>query len=418
MKKTLWVVLTLVAVALLAVSCGTKAASAQVVILNNALPQLETSYQCYNAKEWHKAYSMKEIVESNFWYQPTDDTKTFTGKANDTYVDVTLYGGDSKSTTAYLIFGFKNRYVSFMYLNPKYDYDLYVGRGMSESYQCWNQNFSVVGREAILFVDSEVIIGDIFNTINKQTDQTVANASSWKIVDVDGKETTVSDAELKAATLLLAAGDKTADLELASQTIKNVQSFAPATYTKDTQVPASECARFTVALDAKGVYGCEPQYEENRAGTYYPTPKTKDLPLAGSYSMAELFAAYGVPEGTDFQTVSYADGYARDEAWDWISAKYMAYHASNELITLGKAQAKSDDSNFKIGFVASPKHVFQYIPADGTTLAKAIEFLTFEKEPKKVNVTHVNGTVDKLAYADALNLEFAADSDVLKVEFF
>lgn len=417
MKKTLWVVLTLVAIALLAVSCGTKAATAQVVILNNALPELETSYQCYNAKEWHKSYSMKEIVEDNFWYQPTDATEVSTGKANDTYIDGTLYGGDPKSTTAYLIFGFKNRYVSFMYLNPKYDYDLYVGRGMSESYQCWNQNFSVVGNEAILFVDDEVMLEDIFNTINKNTKQTVANAASWKLVDIDGKETVVTDAQLKGANLVLAADGKSADLEVAGKTIK-VQSFAPETYTKDTKVAATECARFTVALNAKGVYGCEPKYEENRAGTYYPTPKTKGLPLAGSYATADLFNKYGVEQCESVDVVCYADGFTRTEAWDWFTGKYIAYHASNELITVGKVQAKSDDSVWQIGYFVTPKAVFQYIPADGTTLAKALEFLSFEKEPKKVNVTHVDGTVEKLAYADVLNMELAADSNVLKVEFF
>lgn len=417
MKKTLLVVFTIVALALLAVSCGNKAATAQVVILNNALPELETSYQCYNAKEWHKSYSVKEIIENNFWYQPTDATEVSTSKANDTYCDVTLYGGDPKTTTAYLKFGFKNRYVSFMYLNPKYDYDLFVGRGMSESYQCWNMNYSVVGKEALLFVDDEVIVGDIFETINTNTSQTVANAASWKVVDVNGAETILTAAELRDATLVL-VGDKNVDLEAGSKTVKNVQSFAPATYTKDTNVPETECARFTVAINAKGVYGVEPQYEENRAGTYYPTAKTQDLPLAGSYATAELFEKYGVEQCENVDVVCYTDGFTRSEAWDWFTAKYIAFHASNELITLGKAQAKSDDSVWQIGFFVTPKAVFQYVPADGTTLAKALEFMTFEKDPKKAVITRTDGTSEKVAYADALNLELAADTNILKVELF
>ena len=55
----------------------------ELIVLNNAFEGLELSKQVYNAKEWHKCYSLKEIVEDNFWFIPSPDDEAVYGERLD-----------------------------------------------------------------------------------------------------------------------------------------------------------------------------------------------------------------------------------------------------------------------------------------------------------------------------------------------
>ena len=59
----------------------------ELIVLNNAFDGLELSKQVYNAKEWHKCYSLKEIVEDNFWFIPSPDDEAVTVAFTDFYED-------------------------------------------------------------------------------------------------------------------------------------------------------------------------------------------------------------------------------------------------------------------------------------------------------------------------------------------
>ena len=76
MKKLLTIVL-LVSLVVCALSAQAIYENPQgmkkIVILNNAFAGLEETRQCYNAKEWHKSYSLGEIIDANLWFVPSDN---------------------------------------------------------------------------------------------------------------------------------------------------------------------------------------------------------------------------------------------------------------------------------------------------------------------------------------------------------
>ena len=53
----------------------------------SALQGQDAIDQCYNAREWKKGFSLQEIVEDNFWWQPDADTVFSTGTLGDPYLD-------------------------------------------------------------------------------------------------------------------------------------------------------------------------------------------------------------------------------------------------------------------------------------------------------------------------------------------
>ena len=442
MKKLFPIVLLIVA--LLAVSCGTvqeaiveepvveepvveepaPVATDTIVILNNALPLLETSSQCYNATAWVDAYSMKDIIETNFWFQPKADTLCVSAQISDFgYSDVITYGGDPTSATAYLTYGFVNRYASFGYK----DEDLYTGSGSNYSYRAYFTGVTTVGNEALFFMQpaefDEVEIADLFLTVQNSTNnsycsaqQTVVEASSWTFVAVDGTTLVLTAAEMEDATLVPSAEGYGADVVCGDKSLANVRSFAPSDLTKDSAVVEGVVYRFTVVANAEGVYGVAAPVQMNVAGTYYPTATTKSNALAGCYSMADLFEAYNVAKCDSVAVISYVDGYSRDEAWDLFTAKYAAWHKSHELITLGAVQSKKDDSIWNIGYFVTDNVVFAYVSEDGLAIADAIAYTG--TTPAELKFTFVDGRTYTVPYEFVSDFVAEAGTQILTVECF
>ena len=116
----------------------------ELIVLNNAFDGLELSKQVYNAKEWHKCYSLKEIVEDNFWFVPSPDDEAVTVAFTDFYED--------KETAK----TFMSKYVSLAKDNEKYDYELFVGQSQKETYDVKYKGYCKVGVEALVFVTEDV----------------------------------------------------------------------------------------------------------------------------------------------------------------------------------------------------------------------------------------------------------------------
>lgn len=420
MKKTLAVIVAV----LVALTVFASATKEQVVILNNALPTFESSYQNYNAFYWTDAYSMADIVKDNFWHQPSDTTVTITGSADSFVpgVETMLWGADESQVGTYkTVFGFKDRFVAFQYMVPTEEYDVYLGKGVEKKgSEVQYMNYSIIGDEAVLFFTWEINVSELITAMSDNAGKKIVDASSWKVVDVDGNEVTVNKNEILSAQFT--TDGKTVDLATSKQTIKSVQSIAPADATPETVAEEDEVLRFVVALDAKGVYGEEPKYNESRNGYYYPRPweAWSDAKITGCYSLSEIFKKYGVKEGTDFVSESYLDGFSRDEAWDWISQKYITFdnRSGHEVITVGKVQSKSDDSMWNIGYLKSDKHVFAYIPETGLKLADAFARLSIDHDVKYVAITYLDGTTDNVKYETACGLVINQDSTIVSVALY
>ena len=147
----------------------------ELIVLNNAFDGLELSKQVYNAKEWHKCYSLKEIVEDNFWFIPSPDDEAVTVAFTDFYED--------KETAK----TFMSKYVSLAKDNEKYDYELFVGQSQKETYDVKYKGYCKVGVEALVFVPEDGwMIEELLEIMP------FASADSYDLITVSGDRYRVS----------------------------------------------------------------------------------------------------------------------------------------------------------------------------------------------------------------------------------
>ena len=142
----------------------------KLIVLNNAFDGLELSKQVYNAKEWHKCYSLGEIVKDNFWFQPQEDSDAATVAFTDFYED-----RETAKT-------FMSKYVSLAKDNEKYDYDLFVGMNQKETYDVKYKGYCTVGSEALIFVPE-----DGWSVEELMEILPFVEADTYDLVTVDGK---------------------------------------------------------------------------------------------------------------------------------------------------------------------------------------------------------------------------------------
>ena len=150
-------------VLLLSVSCaslGQKEAKFTVIALDApetagdiaTVPQLASSdiiRQAFNAVEWWGGYSIKTIVEEDFWFQPEPTALCATGTFDDTYLDMANYSEKENAKSKL----FTEKYIAFRKdTNGKYEYDICVGEGQAASSQCYYQCFSSIGSELLVYV--------------------------------------------------------------------------------------------------------------------------------------------------------------------------------------------------------------------------------------------------------------------------
>ncbi len=400
MKKLLTIVLlvSLVAGALFAQSISENPEGMKkIIILNNAFEGLEESRQCYNAKEWHKSYSLGQIIDDNLWFTPADDTIVSTVAYADLYTDTCDLAT------------FRGKLVSLVKDNPAYDYDLFVGPNQKESSDVWYKGWCIIGNEALVFMPEDGITDLLYVAENVG----LVPATGFVFEDVAGKSVTLTAEQLASAQILYVDGSIT--LLCGDVSLADVQSVTVEGITKDSKIEGEGVYRMVMVPDAVGVYGVDAPLLGNRAGTWYPTATTAKHQYAGAYSVADLFAKYDVTPSESVQVVSYADGYARDEEYEHFTKKYIAWHASADYITMGMEQSRKEDAVWNAGYYILKDESFVYIPESGLKLGEAFEKIGMA-DVVQYKLTYADGTV-MLVYNEAIpNLIIPAGSDLLTIE--
>ena len=402
MKKLLTIVLlvSLVAGALFAQSIyenpeGMK----KIIILNNAFEGLEASRQCYNAKEWHKSYSLGQIIDDNLWFTPADDAIVSTVAYADLYTDTCDLAT------------FRGKLVSLIKDNPEYDYDLFVGPNQKESSDVWYKGWCIVGNEALVFMPEDGITDLLYVAENVG----LVPATGFVFENVAGKSVTLTAEQLASAQILYVDGSIT--LICGDVSLADVQSVTVAGITKASKVEGDGVYRMVMVPNAVGVYGVDAPLLGNRAGTWYPTATTAKHKYAGAYSVTDLFAKFDITPCDSIQVVSYADGYAREEEYVHFTKKYIAWHASAEYITMGMEQSRKEDAVYNAGFYILKDEAFVYIPEAGNGINLGEVFAKIGMaDVVQYKLSYADGTV-MLVYNESIpNLYIPAESDLVTIE--
>ena len=400
MKKLLTIVL-LVSLVVCALSAQAIYENPQgmkkIVILNNAFAGLEETRQCYNAKEWHKSYSLGEIIDANLWFVPSDNINVSTVAYADLYTDTCDLAT------------FRGKLVSFIKDNPAYDYDLFVGPNQKESSDVWYKGWCVVGNEALVFMPNEGITDLVYVAENVG----LVPATGFVFENVAGEKVTLKAEQLAEASIVY-EGD-VITLVCGSVKLPNVKSVTVEGITKDSKVSGDGVYRMIMLLNADGVYGVEAPYLGNRAGTWYPTATTAKHAYPGAYSVAELFEKFDITPCESVQVVSYADGYAREEEYTHFTKKYIAWHASAEYITMGMEQTRKEDAVYNVGYYILKDEAFVYIPETGINLGDVFEKIGMA-EVAQYKLSYADGTV-MMVYAEAIpQMVIPAGNDLVTIE--
>ncbi|MGN1164251.1 MAG: hypothetical protein ACI4S4_05510, partial [Candidatus Ornithospirochaeta sp.] len=309
----------------------------KLIVLNNAFDGLELSKQVYNAKEWHKCYSLGEIIADNFWFQPEDDAEAVTVAFTDFYED--------KETAK----TFKTKYVSLAKDNEKYDYELFVGQSQKETYDVKYKGYCKIGCEALVFVPE-----DGWSVAELIEVMPFASSPSYDLVTVDGKAYRVSSDDIQNFEIVPEGdGYVVTDGEI---TIADPYYLIPTGLTAESTPEDGVVSRATVIYNAKGVYNTEAPYSENRAGVVY-----------SAWSCAELLEKYGVPAEGDVVITSYKDGFSKTIPASEFASLYIAFQAptskgdQKDFFTLGRNQARNAGVN-NVGSYVFSDASFVYIP--------------------------------------------------------
>ena len=370
----------------------------RIIILNNAFEGLEATRQCYNAKEWHKSYNMGEIIDRNLWFTPADDIEVSAVHIGDAYRNITTLGV------------FRGKYVSFVKDNPAYDYDLFVGPNQKESEDVWYKDYVVIGNEALVFMPEE----GIEDLVTYAAEVGLVPATGFIFTAVNGDSVTLTAEQLVDAKIVYDE-NRVITLECGDIKLAEVKEVLVEGTTKDSVITGDGVYRMVMLLNADGVYGVEAPYEQNRAGTWYPTAKTASHPYAGCYSVAELFDKFGVTPVAEVYVESYADGFGRAEKYDAFIKKYIGWHATAEYITMGQYQPKKEDAVWNAGYYILQDESFVYIPEAGLNVAAAFERIGMA-DVLQYKFTYADGKAQILTAADIAGLVVAADSNLVTIE--
>ena len=369
----------------------------KIIILNNAFEGLEASRQCYNAKEWHKAYSLGEIIDKNLWFTPSDDSIVSTVAYADLYTDTCDLAT------------FRGKLVSFIKDNTAYDYDLFVGPNQKESSDVWYKGWCIIGNEALVFMPLE----GIENLLYVAENVGLVPATGFIFENVAGQSVTLTAEQLADASIVY-VGDAIT-LVCGDISLPDVKSVTVAGITKDSKISGEGVYRMVMLLNADGVYGIDAPYLGNRAGTWYPTATTAKHPYAGAYSVAELFAKFNITPSKAVQVISYADGYTRNEEYNHFTRKYIAWHASAEYITMGMEQTRKEDAVYNAGYYIIEDQSFAYIPEAGLNLEEAFRIVGMA-DVVQYKLTFMDGSYMILDKAEIPGKILAADSTVVTIE--
>lgn len=363
----------------------------EIIILNNAFEGLEKTDQCFNAKEYHKAYNLGEIIDANFWFTPADDASAETVAFTDFYTD---------STSLKI---FRQKFVSFMKDNPAFDYDIFVGQQQKESYDVKYKGYCVIDKEGLVFVPA-----DGWNVAELLDNIKLAKADAYEFVSATGESVVLNASELDGAEIVLHGLD-CADLT-GEKTLDALQYIIPQGLTKDS-VPAAEgVSRLTILLCANGVFKTEAPYLENRAGTFYK-----------SWAVKELLAKYDITPCEEVEVISWKDGYSQKEDYGLFVKKYIAFQAptakgdQKDFFTLGKAQKRNGGVN-NAGYYIFEEEAFAYVPETGLLLGDA--FKAVGMDGAFYMLTYSDGTERVIKAERAETMVLPSDTQVVSISVF
>ena len=361
----------------------------ELIVLNNAFEGLELSKQVYNAKEWHKCYSLKEIVEDNFWFIPSPDDEAVTVAFTDFYED--------RETAK----SFMSKYVSLAKDNEKYDYELFVGMNQKETYDVKYKGYCKVGSEALVFVPEDGwMIEELLEVMP------FAVADSYDLVTVSGDKYRVSYSDILDFEILQEGdGCVVTNGEI---TIPDPLYLIPTGLTPESVPEEGVVSRATVLIDAIGVYGVDSPYSENRAGVVY-----------SAWSCAELLEKFGVPVDGDVVMTSYKDGYSKTISAEEFASLYIAFQAptskgdQKDFFTLGRNQERNAGVN-NIGSYVFDDASFVYVPETGIACSD-LALDTGMTESDEYLVTYKSGESSVISGEEFAALTLSGDTEVVTI---
>ena len=361
----------------------------ELIVLNNAFEGLELSKQVYNAKEWHKCYSLKEIVEDNFWFIPSPDDEAVTVAFTDFYED--------RETAK----SFMSKYVSLAKDNEKYDYELFVGMNQKETYDVKYKGYCKVGSEALVFVPEDGwMIEELLEVMP------FAVADSYDLVTVSGDKYRVSYSDIQDFEILQEGdGCVVTNGEI---TIPDPLYLIPTGLTPESVPEEGVVSRATVLIDAIGVYGVDAPYSENRAGVVY-----------SAWSCAELLEKFGVPVDGDVVMTSYKDGYSKTISAEEFASLYIAFQAptskgdQKDFFTLGRNQERNAGVN-NIGSYVFDDASFVYVPETGIACSD-LALDTGMTESDEYLVTYKSGESSVISDEEFAALTLSGDTEVVTI---
>lgn len=361
----------------------------ELIVLNNAFEGLELSKQVYNAKEWHKCYSLKEIVEDNFWFIPSPDDEAVTVAFTDFYED--------RETAK----SFMSKYVSLAKDNEKYDYELFVGMNQKETYDVKYKGYCKVGSEALVFVPEDGwMIEELLEVMP------FAVADSYDLVTVSGDKYRVSYSDIQDFEILQEGdGCVVTNGEI---TIPDPLYLIPTGLTPESVPEEGVVSRATVLIDAIGVYGVDAPYSENRAGVVY-----------SAWSCADLLEKFGVPVDGDVVMTSYKDGYSKTISAEEFASLYIAFQAptskgdQKDFFTLGRIQERNAGVN-NIGSYVFDDASFVYVPETGIACSD-LALDTGMTESDEYLVTYKSGESSVISGEEFAALTLSGDTEVVTI---
>ena len=361
----------------------------ELIVLNNAFEGLELSKQVYNAKEWHKCYSLKEIVEDNFWFIPSPEDEAVTVAFTDFYED--------RETAK----SFMSKFVSLAKDNEKYDYELFVGMNQKETYDVKYKGYCKVGSEALVFVPEDGwMIEELLEVMP------FAVADSYDLVTVSGDKYRVSYSDIQDFEIL-PEGDGCV-VTNGEITIPDPLYLIPTGLTPESVPEEGVVSRATVLIDAIGVYGVDAPYSENRAGVVY-----------SAWSCAELLEKFGVPVDGDVVMTSYKDGYSKTISAEEFASLYIAFQAptskgdQKDFFTLGRNQERNAGVN-NIGSYVFDDASFVYVPETGIACSD-LALDTGMTESDEYLVTYKSGESSVISDEEFAALTLSGDTEVVTI---
>ena len=361
----------------------------ELIVLNNAFEGLELSKQVYNAKEWHKCYSLKEIVEDNFWFIPSSEDEAVTVAFTDFYED--------RETAK----SFMSKFVSLAKDNEKYDYELFVGMNQKETYDVKYKGYCKVGSEALVFVPEDGwMIEELLEVMP------FAVADSYDLVTVSGDKYRVSYSDIQDFEILQEGdGCVVTNGEIS---IPDPLYLIPTGLTSESVPEEGVVSRATVLIDAIGVYGVDAPYSENRAGVVY-----------SAWSCADLLEKFGVPVDGDVVMTSYKDGYSKTISAEEFASLYIAFQAptskgdQKDFFTLGRNQERNAGVN-NIGSYVFDDASFVYVPETGIACSD-LALDTGMTESDEYLVTYKSGESSVISGEEFAALTLSGDTEVVTI---